>query len=322
MILINSIDGDISTTDVMRWLAHFKTPVIRLGNNDRVTSVTITDDFTFSIEINNQLSVRSNEIKSYWYRRGQLDLSRSANKKKSRQPELHRQAAKYTETDASILLGFLYDKLAGTKKIGRIENCTYVNKLIILNKAASFGLAIPPTLVTSSKKELLNFLAIYKEIITKPVAESFYYYSGNYWLPTYTQPVTVAMAKKLPARFGASLFQQKINKKVEIRAFYLNGSYSSMAIFSQNDKKTATDFRNYNYKKPNRTVPYKLPSTIEEKLTQLMNHLSYESGSIDIILDQAGIYYFLEINPVGQFGYLSQQCNYKIEKKIAEYLSA
>lgn len=31
-------------------------------------------------------------------------------------------------------------------------------------------------------------------------------------------------------------------------------------------------------------------------------------------------FYFLEINPVGQFGMVSGPCNYKIEKLIAKYI--
>ena len=51
-----------------------------------------------------------------------------------------------------------------------------------------------------------------------------------------------------------------------------------------------------------------------------MTKLEYKTGSIDLLLDTENNYYFLEINPVGQFGMVSIPCNYNIEKKIAEYL--
>ncbi|WP_228414336.1 hypothetical protein [Chryseobacterium sp. CH21] len=114
-------------------------------------------------------------------------------------------------------------------------------------------------------------------------------------------------------------FQEKIEKDFEIRTFYLNGHCWSMAIFSQNDEQTKTDFRKYNKKKPNRNVPYLLPKHIEDKIELLMKSLDINCGSLDFI--KAGEkYYFLEINPIGQFSSLSRTCNYALEQKLAEYL--
>jgi len=52
-----------------------------------------------------------------------------------------------------------------------------------------------------------------------------------------------------------------------------------------------------------------------------MKKINLDNGSIDIIVDNNGKYYFLEINPVGQFGMVSIPCNYYLEKKIANYLA-
>lgn len=93
-----------------------------------------------------------------------------------------------------------------------------------------------------------------------------------------------------------------------------------MAIFSQNDNKTSVDFRNYNLKKPNRVVPYKLPSYIENKLLKFAKSADLDTGSFDLIVTKKEKeYVFLEVNPYGQFGWLSKNCNYYLEKLIAEY---
>lgn len=93
-----------------------------------------------------------------------------------------------------------------------------------------------------------------------------------------------------------------------------------MAIFSQEDQQTEVDFRNYNFEKPNRTVPFLLPIDLQEKLIQLMKNLHLKSGSIDMVLTEEGDYVFLEVNPVGQFGMVSSPCNYELSKLIAETL--
>ncbi len=125
----------------------------------------------------------------------------------------------------------------------------------------------------------------------------------------------------LDTSFFPSLIQEKIDKLFELRIFYLHGDFFSMAIFSQNDKKTNTDFRKYNHDKPNRQVPFSIPKSVSDKLTLLMQKLKLNSGSIDMVVTKNYEYVFLEINPVGQFGMVSGPCNYKIEKKIAQYLS-
>lgn len=47
--------------------------------------------------------------------------------------------------------------------------------------------------------------------------------------------------------------------------------------------------------------------------------MNYQTGSFDFIKCKEK-YYFLEMNPVGQFGNVSDMCNYNIEKDIAEFL--
>ena len=44
------------------------------------------------------------------------------------------------------------------------------------------------------------------------------------------------------------------------------------------------------------------------------------TGSIDLIKSVDGEYIFLEINPIGQFGMVSNPCNYPLERKVAEWL--
>mgnify|MGYP003653909829 CR=1 FL=1 len=51
-----------------------------------------------------------------------------------------------------------------------------------------------------------------------------------------------------------------------------------------------------------------------------MVKMDLNCGSFDIIYTPSGEYYFLEVNPVGQFQWLSYNCNYFIEKLIAEGL--
>jgi len=90
-----------------------------------------------------------------------------------------------------------------------------------------------------------------------------------------------------------------------------------MAIFSQGDSQTELDFRRYNYDKPNRVTPFRLPVELELKLKKLADHFELKTGSFDLIRTQDNNYVFLEVNPGGQFGMVSYPCNYFLEKQIA-----
>lgn len=51
-----------------------------------------------------------------------------------------------------------------------------------------------------------------------------------------------------------------------------------------------------------------------------MNTLNLNTGSIDVLKGIDGKYYFLEVNPVGQYLSPSISCGYCVEKNIAEWL--
>lgn len=136
----------------------------------------------------------------------------------------------------------------------------------------------------------------------------------------YTEKIDAADLEIGPDTFFPSLVQKKVKKKYEIRTFYFNGKFFSMAIFSQSNISTSVDFRKYDEIRPNRTVPFQLPRDIEKKLETLFEILRLNTGSIDLILDTDNNFVFLEINPVGQFGMVSKPCNFQIEKYIAQQL--
>jgi glutathione synthase/RimK-type ligase-like ATP-grasp enzyme len=117
------------------------------------------------------------------------------------------------------------------------------------------------------------------------------------------------------------LLQEKLDKKYELRVFFLNEEFYAMAIFSQNASDTSVDFRNYKDKKQNRTVPYTLPYNIHVCLLKFVKETNLNTGSIDIVVTTDNRFVFLEVNPVGQFGMVSYPCNYHLEKKVATYLS-
>lgn len=194
----------------------------------------------------------------------------------------------------------------------------YKNKGIQLIKAKEIGFKIPKTIITKDKETIKEFIQINDKSILKLNNALFHKINNSTYL-NYVQLIDIKSIEKLEIS-EPCIIQEYVEKLIEIRVFYLNNLCFSMAIFSQNDPKTKIDFRNYNSKRPNRTVPLKLPKKIEGQVDALMKSLEMNSGSLDIIFTPNEEYVFLEVNPLGQFGMVSYPCNYNLEEKVANIL--
>lgn len=225
---------------------------------------------------------------------------------------------KILTSEINVMRKHLFTTLDKTKSVPDFKSIDKT-KLEVLHIAHNFGLKTPDFLVTNSKKHLEDFYLKKKgKVITKPLHEVSFFLEKDIWYRYLTHKVE--KVEKMPDLFFPSFFQEQIEKMYELRVFVLDKEIYPMVIFSQSDKLTEVDFRNYNDNKPNRTAPYKLPNEINKALIKIFSKLNLNTGSVDFIRSINGDYYFLEINPLGQFGMTSKPCNYHLEKKIAEFL--
>jgi ATP-GRASP peptide maturase of grasp-with-spasm system len=318
MVVIFSKNTEPSTDDVIDWLSYFEVKFKRLNIEDvffnKDAFLLLTDEFEdFSFET-------MKGVNSIWLRRW-YDISLELNKISFVNYDFNKALSRLLHNESAIFSNYLFNQFKKLKWLTKPHQLN-VNKLIVLQKARECGLKIPKTLVTSNFKKIQGFNNhCVQEIITKPISEAEGLHYENEYYKTLTAKVNLDKFYSTDFEFSTvSLFQEKIDKEYEIRTFYMNKKLFSMAIFSQNDKKTEIDFRNYNSNKPNRRVPVNLPLSIEKSIIELMKKLDLDTGSIDLIKTKAGDFIFLEVNPVGQFNMVSSPCNYYIEKHIAEFL--
>lgn len=312
---------------VMDWLIYMGREVERINGDD-------LEDETFSFAMENssgnlRFFLGDREFKmeyaSIWFRRwsGNEEVEKLSKMLRKKFFSLGLATAvlgdKYSD-NKTVFRAFL-DNLSAKKLLTNADQIS-VNKLNVLIQAEKCGLNVPKFLVTNSKDKLLEFYKRHGKIITKDLDGPFVFAEGKKMYSNYATMIEEKDFEKISEVFGRSLFQNYIEKNFEIRSFFLLGKIYSMAIFSQKSEHTKIDFRNYDKENPNRTVPFNLPGSIEKKILNLMQELSLETGSIDLIKGRDGAYYFLEVNPVGQFGMVSIPCNYRLEEKVAEYLYA
>ncbi len=297
MIYIVSESFDISTNKVLEWIHFFKKDFRRINTD--------TNHLDVSINIDENNSFLEN---TFWIRRGYFPFVSNELKGSIYQKHLKSEYFK---------IHYFLEKF-GKKVIGSYGKEANNNKLINFIEAKKVGLLTPHSILTNSKKELLNFTKPNKRYIVKPIESNFTYSNEEFYINGHE--ISILDLEIVPENFGLTYFQEYIEKQFEIRVFFIEDEYFPMAIFSQNDEKTKIDFRNYNTEKPNRCVPFILPSNILEKLKHFTRNNNYSTGSFDLIYSTDHEYVFLEINPMGQFDWLSVHCNYNIEKRIAEIL--
>ena len=313
MILLLSSSGDLNLDYVIEWLEHYQYPYYRL-NADDLLRYPMEVSYDPPRLVVNGTALPLEDIHAVWYRK--FGNFRRTGFYVENEPN-------FNPTAVIQLQNEFYAFLAAVMALFRhrfwLTKPKGVSKLNVLTRAMDLGIKVPNSYITNHAP-VVNRLSEEEELISKSVFEPLFLRQPNGVYNMFTRVVDEDTRESLPEQFFPSLVQHKVEKAYEVRAFYLDGDFYCSAIFSQRDSQTAVDFREYNVENPNRFNTYKLPQEMEEKLHKLMLDLDINCASLDIIRGRDGEYYFLEVNPTGQFGMVSKPCNYNLYKIIAEKL--
>jgi len=317
-ILILTKEIEDTTDTIMQYLNYLNAKIKRIHREDIISDIEVAisdnkqDDKINIFSGEKKMQIDSNT--KLWYRRGDFSYKFPISNQ-----NIDEKLSKYLLEEWSLIKYYIHDY---TTILGGYYKEFRNNKLENLHIARNCGMNIPHTLITNNKEKLRLFIEKHQKVITKPVHGGHLSFTTNSKIYSGKGIVFVDEEKveKSNDMFCPSLFQNYIDKKYEIRIFFIENQLFPMAIFSQLDEKTKYDFRNYNRENPNRNVPYKLPKTIEDKILCFINKSQLKTGSIDLIHSIEDKYIFLEVNPTGQFGWVSDNCNYYLEKRIAEFL--
>lgn len=322
-ILILSEGSDKSSDIVCSWLNKYAQLYLRVNReqcfNPQIC-FTISENGFIPILYVNDIKINLFNFRIVWFRRGYIDFFPTSDYSTLSNME-QLVIANHLKNEGNTLSNSIYSALTYSKHINHPSYYNY-NKISALHKALKCGFNIPETILTSNSLEIKEFITKRGYCITKSIQDI---------STVMLQQNEICIGKIAQVKpediteqsYWYSLFQKEIPKRYELRIFYWLGKMYAMAIFSQMDKESELDFRNVdvNGSHPNRMVPYNLPKGIRLKLRKLMKTLKLESGSIDMIVTPENEYVFLEVNPVGQFNFVSELCNYYIEKDIAEFLA-
>ncbi len=198
------------------------------------------------------------------------------------------------------------------------------NKVLQLKSAVAVGLSIPETLISNNSDDAAFFAAEQRKIIYKPLQPAAWNSAqGNSYL-TFTTIVSteqiIAMGKSI--EYAPCIFQQYIDKKFEVRAVFMGRTCISAVIHSVSNE-APVDWR-VNYLNGTELVIDKIeiPSSVKEKCFQLMDQLGIVFGSFDFCVDKNEKYFFLEVNPMGQFLWLDRNAHFPMLSLFCDFIES
>jgi hypothetical protein len=195
------------------------------------------------------------------------------------------------------------------------------HKALQLQLARALGFELPPTLITNSPKDFLEFYRQHNgNIVSKIAGPTFWHQHAGKTFCRYTEVVSkrdLGYAQSI--RYCPVIFQGYVPKRVELRITIVGQRVFAAEIHSQQSNHTRHDWRRYDkFRTP--YFPHELPRDVRQLCVKFVKQLGLCYGAIDMVLTPEGHYVFLEINPLGQSLWIEQETGLPISDAICDLL--
>jgi len=224
----------------------------------------------------------------------------------------------YRATEWTYLLRSLYLEL-GRKWLSHPNNILLAeNKPGQLKQARELGFMVPEYVVSNSLNAVKELFSNHP-VVAKPLSHNLLN-EGDSERVIFTVDVpTIEEIKHGQLAMSPVIFQQKIEKKFDLRITVVGELAIATQINSQIDMNTKTDWRAGGDK----ILEHKLvalPPDIENKCIELVKKMNLRYGAIDLVEDLNGHFWFLECNPNGQWAWIENMTGAPISKLIVDEL--
>lgn len=184
------------------------------------------------------------------------------------------------------------------------------NKMYQLCKAQECGFKIPKTKITNSSSIEIDDE---KQYIVKSLDTALFFdIENNKEMFTYSNVVKGNELKQYDLRKAPVFIQEFLQPKIDCRVTYISNKIFAVKILKDN-KGIYGDWRFH--KEQLDYIPFNLPENIENSIKVLMNKLCLNFGGIDLVYVN-GHYYFIEVNPTGEWGWLEVKTGIEISSAI------
>lgn len=310
MILCITHSQDFYNIDLFfEYLSTRNIPFFRL-NSDRLNhfqKISVNEN-TFELTDESGNTIHSDHIKGVWHRKAW---------RISVPEELDQDYEKIFLNEYGNLRYNLMTVLEDIPWINPYENEKKIdgNKMLQLKIAQKNNLIIPKTVYSNDEEKITTFFHQYckGKGIAKLHGVTAKTMSGENM--TSTMVIEEDTLEHLSdIAYCPMIFQPYIDKEYELRIVYIDGEFFTGMINNSENADWRIAREGYFWS------AYELPGSVKKNLTSMMKEMGLYIGAIDMIKGKDGQYYFLEVNPQGEWGMLQKELGFPIAEKIADNL--
>ncbi|MBI1298962.1 hypothetical protein GC175_28865 [bacterium] len=194
------------------------------------------------------------------------------------------------------------------------------NKYYQYDLAHQIGFRIPQTLVSNERKSLINFCERHETTVIKLMSQDFYGTRQEGYKSIYVNQISPTDLHEF-GEVGENpvVLQEYVPKQFEVRYTVVADSHFACRIESQKSQIAEIDWRRYDipHTPHSSTEP---PHEIHQKVAKLMQQMGLVFGALDFVVTPQGEWYFLEINPMGQWLWIEELVEAPISDSIVQWL--
>lgn len=284
-------------------------PYFRL-NSDRMNhlqKISINENF-FELTDESGNKINSDKIKGVWHRKAW---------KISVPEELDEDYEKIFLKEYASLRYNLFTILEDAAWINPFENEKKIdgNKMLQLKIAEKHHLTIPKTIFSNDAEKITAFF--HENCNGKMVAKLHGVLSKSMGGEDLVSTNIIdgdSLEFISDIAYCPMIFQPYIEKEYELRIVYVDGEFFTGKINNSENVDWRVAQENFFWS------AYDLPKNIKASLTSMMKEMGLYLGAIDMIKSRDGNYYFLEVNPQGEWGMLQKELHFPIAERIADNL--
>ncbi|MET8614677.1 ATP-grasp ribosomal peptide maturase [Streptomyces misionensis] len=307
-VLILTSEEDVTADMVVLRLGEAGVPVVRLDPADLTNGVALSGEYGRGAR-HGQLSVGGrlvdmDGLRSVWLRRPGTAAAHAT------QP-----SAWLTEESAQALYGML--RCTGARWMNHPDAARRARyKPWQLHLAQRAGLPVPETLITMFPEAAREFAGRHPDLVVKPV-------SGAH---PQEPPRAVPTSRVAPdtdftaVAYGPTLLQRRVPKRADVRLTAVGGTLlAARKPVAPDAHPDDVDVRFAPSVAP--WAPAEVPPPVAKGVLRYLRGAELAYGAFDFAEDTDGVWWFLECNQSGQFGFVEMDTGQPIAATIAGWLA-
>ncbi len=186
-----------------------------------------------------------------------------------------------------------------------------------LSLAYELGFRLPQTLVSNQYKNVHQF-GNNIDIVAKPLKSGRMTVEGEERIVFTTRIAALTEADAPSIKVNPVIYQQEVGRTEDLRVTVVDGQ-----VFACRIQQLAREDVDWRRKDPSdlRYEAVTLPLVLQERCVSLVRQLGLRFGAIDLIEDESGEPWFLEINPNGQWAWIERKAALPISAAIVNALT-